>query len=83
MDRGLIFILVLLFCLQDIQDVLASATGMPITELIYQSTGSRAAAAILTLGLAICFINGTNGAVTAVSRLIYSLARDGGVPCSV
>lgn len=59
--------------------VLATNTGMPITELILQATGSRAAATILTLMLAVCFINGTNGCVTSASRLIYAMARDGGI----
>jgi choline transport protein len=55
---------------------------MSITELVYQCAGSRAAEMVLKLVIAICFMNGTNGAVTAVSRLMYSLARDGGVPSS-
>ncbi|KAG4411404.1 hypothetical protein IFR04_015462 [Cadophora malorum] len=75
---GLAFILVILFCLNDAEGVLTSATGMPITEMIYQSTGSAAAATILTLMLAICFINGTNAAVTTVSRLMFAMARDKG-----
>ncbi|PVH78700.1 choline transport protein [Cadophora sp. DSE1049] len=60
---GTIFILVILFCLGD---------------LIYRTTGSRAAAVVLTVMLAVCFINGTNGCVTSSSRLLYSLARDKG-----
>ena len=67
-----------MFCLNDAEGVLTSATGMPITEMIYQSTGSAAAATILTLMLAICFINGTNAAVTTVSRLMFAMARDKG-----
>ncbi|KAH7390440.1 choline transport protein [Cadophora sp. MPI-SDFR-AT-0126] len=79
---GLGFILVILFCLNDPETVLATATGMPITEMIYQSTGSAAAAAILTLMLGICFINGTNAAVTTVSRLLFAMARDQGTVAS-
>ena len=52
---------------------------MPISELILQATGSRAAATILTLMLAICFINGTNGCITSASRLMYAMARDKGI----
>ena len=44
-----------------------------------QATGSRAAATILTLMLAVCFVNGTNGCVTSSSRLLYAMARDKGI----
>ncbi|KAI2625099.1 amino acid transporter [Hypoxylon sp. NC1633] len=76
---GVAFILVILFCLVDPDTVLSTPTNMPIAELILQGTGSRAAATILTLMLAICFINGTSGCVTSSSRLLYAMARDKGV----
>lgn len=47
--------------------------------MVYRSTGSKAAATVLSLALAICFINGTTGGVTTFSRLLYAMARDGGV----
>ncbi|CZS96131.1 uncharacterized protein RAG0_05572 [Rhynchosporium agropyri] len=50
---GLGFILVVLFCSNGLQTVLATATGLPITALVHQSTGSATAASILTLMLAI------------------------------
>jgi choline transport protein len=77
-----VFLLVVLFCLDNVDEILASSTGMPITEIIFRSTGSSAAAATLSLAIAICFINGTNAAVTTVSRLMYAMARDGGAPAS-
>ncbi|KAI0012579.1 amino acid transporter [Xylariaceae sp. FL0662B] len=76
---GFAFILVILFCITDPAAVLDSATNMPIAELILQGTGSRAAATILTLMLAVCFINGTNGCVTSSSRLLFAMARDKGI----
>ncbi|KAI1332813.1 choline transport protein [Xylariaceae sp. FL0255] len=76
---GLLFIIVILFSITDPTRVLGTPTKMPISELIYQATGSRAAATILTLALAICFINGTNGCVTSSSRLLYAMARDKGI----
>lgn len=77
--RGFGFILVILFCLVDAETVLATSTGMPIVELILQATKSRAAATILSLMLAVCFINGTNASITSVSRLLYAMARDRGI----
>ncbi|KAI8629942.1 choline transport protein [Xylariaceae sp. FL1651] len=76
---GLAFIIVILFCITNPEAVLKTATNMPIAELIYQGTSSRAAATILTLALAVCFVNGTNGCVTSSSRLLYSMARDKGI----
>lgn len=79
---GVAFILVILFCITDIETVLNTSTNMPISELIHQATGSRAAAIVLTIMLAVCFINGTNGCVTSASRLIFAMARDKGMPFS-
>lgn len=77
--RGTVFILVLLFCLTDLQAIVTTSTGMPIIELILQATGSRAGTCFISLMLAICFIHGTNGSVTSASRLLYAMARDKGI----
>ncbi|TVY39031.1 Choline transport protein [Lachnellula occidentalis] len=79
---GVAFILVILFCLTDINTVLSTSTKMPIAELIYHATGSRAAAVVLTVMLGVCFINGTNGCTTSASRLLFAMARDKGMPFS-
>ncbi|KAF2001725.1 amino acid transporter [Amniculicola lignicola CBS 123094] len=76
---GVAFILAMLFCLADPETILGTDTHMPITELIYQATQSRAAAVVLTVMLGVCFINGTMGCITSSSRLLYSMARDGGM----
>ncbi|KAK7419751.1 hypothetical protein QQX98_003123 [Neonectria punicea] len=76
---GTAFILIMLFCLTDPTTVMATSTGMPIVELIYQATKSRAATTILTLMLGVCFINGTNASLTSASRLLYAMARDKGI----
>ncbi|GAM34453.1 hypothetical protein TCE0_015r02044 [Talaromyces pinophilus] len=76
---GTIFLIVILFCMVDPETILTTPTNMPISELILQATGSRAAATILTLMLAVCFINGTFGCITSASRLTYAMARDDGI----
>ncbi|KAI5858219.1 amino acid transporter [Durotheca rogersii] len=76
---GTAFILVILFCITDPETVLNSPANMPIAELILQATGSRAAATVLSLMMAVCFINGTNGSVTSSSRLLFAMARDKGI----
>lgn len=77
--RGSVFILVILFCLPNPDEVLSTTTKMPIVEMVLQSTGNRAAATILSLMLGICFINGTSASITSASRLLYAMARDRGI----
>ncbi|KAJ4263450.1 hypothetical protein NW762_006269 [Fusarium torreyae] len=73
------FILIMLFCFADPTAIASSATGMPIVEMIHLATKSRAATTILTLMLAVCFINGANASVTSASRLVFAMARDKGI----
>ncbi|KAL2207051.1 amino acid transporter [Sarocladium strictum] len=76
---GVGFILTMLFCLTDLDAILASPTGMPIVEMLLRATKNRAATTFLTLMLSICFINGTVGSLASVSRLIWSMSRDRGI----
>ncbi|OKL64191.1 hypothetical protein UA08_01001 [Talaromyces atroroseus] len=76
---GTVFLIVILFAMVDPEIILTTATNMPISELILQATKSRAAATILSLMFAVCFINGTLGCITSASRLTYAMARDGGI----
>lgn len=78
---GSLFILVILFCLKNPEEILATATGMPIVEMVLQSTNSRAAATIISLMLGVCFVNGSSASVTSVSRLLFAMARDRGIVC--
>ncbi|KAM5342193.1 hypothetical protein ACJ41O_015224 [Fusarium nematophilum] len=79
---GIVFILVMLFCFVDVELLLSSPTQSPLTEMIYQATGSNAAATILSIAVALCFVNGANGCVTSGSRLLWAMARDNGTPCA-
>jgi amino acid transporter len=79
---GIAMILTLLFCIPNPEQILTTTTGQPVIELIYQSTGSRAAATFFACGLAVCFVNGTVGSVASGSRLLWAMGRDGGAPFS-
>ncbi|KAL4726880.1 hypothetical protein ACLX1H_005772 [Fusarium chlamydosporum] len=79
---GIFFILVMLFCFVDLDLLLSSPTQSPLTEMILQATNSRAAATVLSVAVALCFVNGANGCVTSGSRLLWAMARDGGTPFS-
>lgn len=77
--RGTLFILAILFCFNDPEAILGTTTGMPIVEIILRATKNRAATTILSLMLAVCFVNGSNASITSASRLMYAMARDRGV----
>jgi hypothetical protein len=78
-DIAIVFIIVMLFCLRHLDVVLSTPTNMPITALIYQTTGSKGAGVILTVMLGV--VSSTAQiAVTSASRLLYTTARDKGMP---
>ncbi|KAH6897454.1 amino acid permease [Thelonectria olida] len=79
---GIVFIIVMLFCFVDLELLLSTPTQSPLTEMIHRATGSKAAAAILSVAVALCFVNGANGCVTSGSRLLFAMARDNGSPFS-
>lgn len=66
----------------DVDSVLNTSFGQPWVQIVYNATGSYAAAMALAclVGLLIvcCLINN----VTTASRQLWSFARDGGVPFS-
>jgi choline transport protein len=79
---GLALLLALLFCLGDIDAALNTPTGFPFIEIFAQATNSNTAATIMTcLILFLLAASGSGGMATA-SRLLWSFARDNGVPFS-
>lgn len=79
---GFAILLATLFALGDIEAILDSPTGFPFMEVFVQATasirGSTAMASII-VALAIC---ATIGFVATSSRMIWSFARDRGLPFS-
>lgn len=76
------FSAVLMLVMRDKAAVLATTTGLPYLELVYGATESKAAAAVLILLVFLCFLGAANANYTAVSRLTWAFARDGGMPFS-
>ncbi|KAJ5192040.1 uncharacterized protein N7498_011025 [Penicillium cinerascens] len=78
---GGIFMVVSLFCMQDLNQVLDSPTGLPFTTLVTSTVGSGGAVALMVL----FEINGLGQGIsimTATSRLTWGFSRDGGLPWS-
>ncbi|OQE27307.1 hypothetical protein PENSTE_c004G02756 [Penicillium steckii] len=78
---GLIFMIICMFCIQDLDRVLDSPSGLPFMELITSTVGLQGGIVLMVLFIA----NGLGQAVsimTTSSRLTWGFARDGGLPWS-
>ena len=79
---GFGMIIAVLFCLGDLESALQTPTGYPYIEIFYQATGSLAGSAIMTsiiIALSLC---ATVGIMASASRMLWSFARDNGLPFS-
>ena len=78
---GFIFLVVLLFSLQDVDAVTSSSAG-PLLTIFYQATGNKAGAIILDMFPVICMLFATTSIMSASSRMTYAFARDNALPFS-
>jgi choline transport protein len=79
---GLALLIALLFCLGDINAALETPTGFPFIEIFVQATNSNAAATGMTCLILLLMIAAAIGIMATASRLLWSFARDNGVPFS-
>ncbi|KAL8814181.1 MAG: hypothetical protein Q9223_006578 [Gallowayella weberi] len=79
---GLTMIITMCFCIGDIDGVLNSSTGIPIIQLLYNSTGSYRATVVMTTVLIVLSMVGTITVIAATSRQMWAFARDKGLPFS-
>ena len=79
---GLVMLITFCFCLGNVDDVLNSPTGVPIIQVLYNSTGSMAGTTVLTVVLILLSLVGTITCVAASSRQVWAFARDKGFPFS-
>jgi amino acid transporter len=78
---GGIFMIVCLFCIQNLGMVLDPASGLPFLELVRQTVGPQGTVALFSIFI----FNGLGQGVsitTTASRLTWGFARDGGLPFS-
>lgn len=79
---GFAFLLTLCFCIGDITKTAESSTGVPVIQIIYDSTGNKAATCILSSMIAVIVIVAGNNILAEGSRSVYAFARDNGLPFS-
>lgn len=79
---GFVFLLALCFCIGDIDQTANSTTGVPVIQIIYDSTGNKAATVILSTLIAVIVIVAGNNLLAEGSRSVYAFARDNGLPFS-
>jgi len=79
---GFALLVALLFCLGNIGNAMASPTGFPFIEIFVQATGSNAWASVMTSLIIALMIAAAIGIMATASRLLWSFARDRGVPFS-
>ncbi|KAL1985730.1 hypothetical protein VTN96DRAFT_7478 [Rasamsonia emersonii] len=79
---GLAFLLTLCFCIGDFNETANTSTGVPVIQIFYDSTGSKAGACILASMVSVIVITAGNSLLAEGSRAVYAFARDRGLPFS-
>ena len=80
---GFSMLITVLFCFEDVNAVLESPTGFPFVQIFLSGVGSHAGTTVM---IAVVFIMGvcaSIGCLASTSRMIWSFARDSGLPGSV
>lgn len=79
---GLALLIALLFYLGDINNALNSPTGFPFIEIFLQATNSKSGSTLMISLILVMLAAAAIGIMASASRLLWSFARDGGVPFS-
>ncbi|KAJ5210949.1 Amino acid/polyamine transporter I [Penicillium cf. griseofulvum] len=79
---GLLFLLTLCFCMGDIEATANSSTGVPVIQIFYDSTQSKAGTCILASMITLIIIMSSISLTAEGSRSVYAFARDRGLPFS-
>jgi len=74
------FAVTLLFTIGNVNQVINTSTSLPIIEVYYQATGSKAAATVFVFMNFIVLFFALLDTMASVSRLTWAFARDHGLP---
>jgi choline transport protein len=75
-----LYMITVLFCIGDVDRV--SASPLPIIEVYYQATGSRAATNVFVFMFIFIILVSFFNVFASVSRLVWAFSRDDGLPFS-
>ena len=79
---GFAFLLTLCFCIGNIEQTESTSTGVPVIQIIYDSTQSKVGTCFLSSLIAVIVIIAGNNLLAEGSRVVYAFARDHGLPFS-
>ena len=79
---GFIFLISICFCIGDIDSTAASTTGVPLIQILYDSTGSVVGTCFLTSLIVVIVLVCANALLAEGSRSLFAFARDRGLPFS-
>ncbi|KAI9756785.1 MAG: DNA replication protein psf2 [Chaenotheca gracillima] len=79
---GFAMLIAVLFCINDADAVLNSATGYPFIEIFRESAGSNAGATAMVAVVLALDIFASFGYLASSSRMMWAFARDHGLPGS-
>jgi amino acid transporter len=75
---GLMFIIGLLFSIQDVERSITSPTGLALTQIIYDCTGKKWTLVIMTFNILAAWVC-SYSVLVAGSRMAFAFSRDGGL----
>ncbi|KAG5927876.1 hypothetical protein E4U42_001673 [Claviceps africana] len=78
---GFIFLSGLLFCINNVNDVISAPWG-PLLQIFMDATKSKAGSTCLLLLPLLCMVFATVTIICTSTRMSYAFARDGGMPFS-
>ncbi|KAK6204412.1 amino acid/polyamine transporter I [Scheffersomyces amazonensis] len=76
------YVIAMFFCINNLEDIFNSNTGMPMLDIYYQALGSKAGATCLGVLIFLTACGCTISCHTWQTRLCWSFARDNGLPFS-
>ncbi|KAK3641011.1 hypothetical protein LTR56_008399 [Elasticomyces elasticus] len=79
---GFAFLIAAMFCIGDLELVVSTPTGVPLIAIFQEATGSVRGALALTILITIIALVSLWFLMAQSSRVIFSFARDGGLPFS-
>lgn len=79
---GFAMTIALLYSATNIDEAIASPTGYPYMEILYQATNSRGGVCAIASLIIVMTLSAIVGVIAATSRMFWAFARDKGLPFS-